>query len=82
LPVEAKPLFRLDALRTKLAAFTLPATAASAQQKLAHWTVRTLLSAGSDKFRQTTEERAYHRLGRVAWRPKAELEKSIDRPGD
>jgi hypothetical protein len=36
-PVEAKPLFRPDVLRTHLAGFALPAYADALRPKLAHW---------------------------------------------
>jgi type I restriction-modification system DNA methylase subunit len=52
LPVEAKPLFRHDALRNKLAAFTLPAAAANARQKLANWT-ELLSSKAAEKMKET-----------------------------
>jgi hypothetical protein len=37
LPSEAKLLFRAEALRPKLAAFTLPSRAEARRDKLAHW---------------------------------------------
>jgi hypothetical protein len=37
MPTAAKPLFRPEALRPKLSAFTLPPAAAAARIKLAHW---------------------------------------------
>jgi hypothetical protein len=52
LPVEAKPLFRPDALRTKLAAFTLPGAAASARPKLAKWN-ELLSSRAAEKMKET-----------------------------
>ena len=44
MPIEAKPLFRPDVLRTHLAAFELPAGADAFRPKLAHWA--DLLSTG------------------------------------
>ena len=38
MPTDAKPLFRLDALRPRQAAFNLPTTSASARPKLGNWT--------------------------------------------
>jgi len=52
LPVEAKPLFRPDALRTKLAAFVLPTAAATARQKLANWT-DLLSTKAAEKMKET-----------------------------
>jgi len=37
MPTAAKPLFRSEALRPKLSAFTVPPAAAAARIKLAHW---------------------------------------------
>jgi hypothetical protein len=37
MPVEAKPLFRPDVLRTHLAAFSLPGHVDAFRPKLAHW---------------------------------------------
>jgi hypothetical protein len=37
MPVTAKPLFRPEALRPKLAGFTVPATAIAARAKLVQW---------------------------------------------
>jgi len=36
-PSEAKPLFRPEALRPRLAAFTLPSRVDALRPKLAHW---------------------------------------------
>jgi hypothetical protein len=44
MPVEAKPLFRPDVLRTHLAAFSLPGHVDAFRPKLAHWA--DLLSSG------------------------------------
>jgi len=52
LPVEAKPLFRPDALRTKLAAFVLPTAAATARQKLTNWT-DLLSTKAAEKMKET-----------------------------
>ncbi len=52
MPVEAKPLFRPDALRTKLAAFTLPGAAASARPKLTNWN-ELLSSKAAEKMKET-----------------------------
>jgi type I restriction-modification system DNA methylase subunit len=38
MPTAAKPLFRPEALRPKLSAFTVPSAAAAARIKLTHWT--------------------------------------------
>jgi hypothetical protein len=38
MPTAAKPVFRPEALRPKLSAFTVPPAAATARIKLAHWT--------------------------------------------
>jgi len=38
MPAAAKPLFRPEALRPKLSAFTVPPSAAAARIKLAQWT--------------------------------------------
>jgi hypothetical protein len=43
-PVEAKPLFRPDVLRTHLAVFSLPGHVDAFRPKLAHWA--DLLSSG------------------------------------
>jgi hypothetical protein len=37
MPTDPKPLFRPDALRPKLAAFTLPPSVAGARPKLGNW---------------------------------------------
>ena len=37
MPIEAKPLFRPDVLRTHLAAFELPARIDAFRPKLKHW---------------------------------------------
>ena len=37
MPTDPKPLFRVDALRPKLADFALPAAAAGARPKLGNW---------------------------------------------
>ena len=37
MPITPKPLFRPDALRPKLAGFTLPAGAAAARAKIVQW---------------------------------------------
>jgi type I restriction-modification system DNA methylase subunit len=52
MPTEAKPLFRLDALRTKLAAFVLPSTSASVQPRLGNWT-DLLSSKAAEKMKET-----------------------------
>ncbi len=52
MPVEAKPLFRPDALRTKLAAFLLPSAAASARAKLANWN-DLLSNKAAEKMKET-----------------------------
>ncbi|MHB9048165.1 MAG: Eco57I restriction-modification methylase domain-containing protein [Pirellulales bacterium] len=44
MPVEAKPLFRPDVLRTHLAAFSMPGHVAAFRPKLAHWA--NLVSSG------------------------------------
>jgi hypothetical protein len=50
-PVEAKPLFRPDVLRTHLAAFSLPAHVDAFRPKLAHWA--DLISSGkANKFKE------------------------------
>src|SRR5882724_7405116 len=52
MPADAKPLFRRDALRTKLAAFTLPPTASAARPKLGHW-ADFLASKAADRMKET-----------------------------
>jgi len=52
LPVEAKPLFRPDVLRSKLAAFALPSASAKARPKLANWT-ELLSSKAAEKMKET-----------------------------
>jgi hypothetical protein len=50
-PVEAKPLFRLDVLRTHLAAFQLPPHVEQVRPKLFHWAG--LISSGRiDGFKE------------------------------
>jgi hypothetical protein len=49
---EAKPLFRAEALRPRLAGFILPTAVADARGKLAHWA--TLLSTKrADSLKET-----------------------------
>jgi integrase len=52
MPTDAKPLFRPDALRPKLSAFSLPAAATSARPKLGHWT-DLLSSKAAEKMKET-----------------------------
>ena len=52
MPADAKPLFRRDALRTKLAAFALPATATALRPKLEGW-AGLLASKAADKMKET-----------------------------
>lgn len=52
MPVEAKPLFRPDVLRTMLPTFALPTSSASARPKLASWT-DLLSSKAAEKMKET-----------------------------
>src|SRR5271155_1225249 len=52
MPTDAKPLFRPDALRTRLAAFALSNAAASARPKLGNWT-DLLASKAAEKMKET-----------------------------
>src|SRR5260370_30164800 len=52
MPTDAKPLFRPDALRTKLAAFTFPTASASARPKLTDW-ANLLGSKDAEKMKET-----------------------------
>jgi hypothetical protein len=52
MPADAKPLFRPEALRPKLAGFTLPASAEAARPKLADWAAL-LGSPGADALKET-----------------------------
>src|ERR1700694_1104253 len=52
MPTDAKPLFRLDALRHRLAAFNLPTSSASARPKLGNWT-KLLSSKAAEKMKET-----------------------------
>src|SRR5947207_2319637 len=52
MPADAKPLFRPEALRPKLAGFTLPPSAEAARSKLADWTAL-LGSPGADALKET-----------------------------
>ena len=52
MPTDAKPLFRPDALRTKLAAFTLSPGAANFRPKLGNWT-DLLSSKAAEKMKET-----------------------------
>ena len=52
MPADGKPLFRRDALRTKLAAFMLPATALALGPKLEGW-AGLLASKAADKMKET-----------------------------
>jgi len=51
LPLEAKPLFRPDVLRTHLAAFPLPDRAETVAPKLSHW-AELLSSRRADSFKE------------------------------
>jgi hypothetical protein len=53
MPTAAKPLFRPEALRPKLVAFTAPPAATAARIKLAHWTK--LLGAKQAEAMKETE---------------------------
>ncbi len=52
MPADVKPLFRPDALRPKLNAFTLPPAAVAARPKLAEW-VKLLASDAGKKKKET-----------------------------
>jgi hypothetical protein len=52
MPTDAKPLFRIDALRTKLAAFSPPTTIAAVRPKLGNWT-DLLNSKAAEKMKET-----------------------------
>src|SRR2546421_1643854 len=52
MPTDAKPLFRLDALRNRLAAFNLPTTSVSVRPKLGHWT-ELLASKAAERMKET-----------------------------
>jgi hypothetical protein len=52
MPTDAKPLFRLDALRSRLAAFNLPTSSASARPTLGNWT-DLLSSKAAEKMKET-----------------------------
>ncbi|MSU80236.1 MAG: class I SAM-dependent DNA methyltransferase [Gemmataceae bacterium] len=52
MPADAKPLFRSDALRPKLSAFTPSAAVAAARTKLGHWT-DLLSSKAAEKMKET-----------------------------
>ena len=52
MPSEAKPLFRPDVLRSKLAAFSLQTAAPGAQAKLRNWTAL-LSSKAAEKMKET-----------------------------
>lgn len=52
MPADVKPLFRPDALRPKLAEFTVPSAAVSARPKLAAW-VKLLASDAGKKQKET-----------------------------
>ncbi len=52
MPTDAKPLFRADALRTRLAAFALPAASTSARPKLSNWT-DLLSSSAAERMKET-----------------------------
>ena len=51
MPVEAKPLFRPDVLRTHLAAFSLPGHVDAFRPKLAHWAELALVGQGQHASR-------------------------------
>ena len=51
MPVEAKPLFRPDVLRTHLAAFELSAHVGECRPQLEHW-AEMLASGRADKFKE------------------------------
>jgi len=53
MPADVKPLFRPDALRPKLAEFTIPLAAMTARPKLAEWVK--LLASDAGKKRKETE---------------------------
>ena len=53
MPADVKPLFRPDALRPKLAGFTVPPAALAARPKLAEWVK--LLASDAGKKRKETE---------------------------
>jgi hypothetical protein len=53
MPISARPLFRPEALRPKLAGFTMPAAAAAARSKLVQWAE--LLGAKSAEQMKETE---------------------------
>jgi hypothetical protein len=60
MPTDPKPLFRPDALRPKLAAFTLPPAAAGARPKLGNW--KSLLhSKAAEKMKETELSRVYRK---------------------
>jgi len=52
MPTDAKPLFRPDALRNRLAAFALPPSSSVARTKLTHWT-DLLASKAAEKMKET-----------------------------
>src|SRR5258708_368637 len=52
MPTDAKPLFRVDALRNRLASFNLPAASASARPRLGNWT-DLLSSKAAEKMKET-----------------------------
>jgi hypothetical protein len=52
MPTDAKPLFRPDALRNRLTAFTLPSAAFATRTKLTNWT-DLLASKAAEKMKET-----------------------------
>jgi len=52
MPIAAKPLFRPEALRPKLSAFTLPPAAVAARTRLANW-AKLLSSKKADALKET-----------------------------
>ena len=52
MPTDAKPLFRPEALRPKLSAFSLSAAAANARPKLANW-MDLLSSQAAERLKET-----------------------------
>jgi methylase of polypeptide subunit release factors len=52
MPADAKPLFRLDALRAKMSLYSMPSAVASARPKLGNWT-DLLASKAAEKMKET-----------------------------